>query len=59
MTEKFSLKDMQLKAHKKVTLQKKHPLKANMSTIQLYPGAHKITLQINGAVSELVSFVIE
>jgi len=54
----YRLKDMQLKAGKKITINKKHPLRANMSTIKLYKGAHKITLQVNGVVSESLEFQI-
>jgi len=55
----YRLKDLQLDAGKKVTLTKKHPLRANMSTIKLYPGVHKITLQINGVPSASLEFITD
>ena len=44
------LKKITLKKGESVTLTKKHPFKANMSTRTLYAGEHKIELQINGRV---------
>jgi 3-methyladenine DNA glycosylase AlkC len=42
------LKKIKLKKGEKITLSKKHPFKANMSTRALYAGEHKVVLQING-----------
>ncbi len=33
-----------------LTISKKHPFRANMTTRQLYPGIHRIELQVNGEV---------
>jgi len=44
------LKKIILKKGESVTLTKKHPFKANMSTRTLYAGEHKIEVQINGKV---------
>lgn len=41
-------KKVSLKKDESLTLQKKHPFKANMTTRTLYAGEHKIELQING-----------
>ncbi len=40
-----------------VTLQKKHPLRV-MTTRTLYPGEHKVTLQVNGKVFDTHSFLL-
>ena len=44
------LKQLSLKKNEKITLSKKHPFKANMSTRTLYEGEHKLELQINGTI---------
>jgi len=44
------LKKFELQKGESVTLQKKHPFKANMTTRTLYSGEHKIELQINGTI---------
>jgi hypothetical protein len=41
-------KKVSLKKGESLTLQKKHPFKANMSTRTLYEGEHKVELRING-----------
>lgn len=51
------LKKLSLKKGEKVSLKKKHPFKANMSTRTLYVGEHKVELQINGKV--LASAIFE
>ena len=52
------LKKVSLKKGEKVTLKKKHPFKANMSTRTLYEGEHKVELQINGTVYASDSFIL-
>ena len=48
-TEKvFKLKTTQITAGTPLILQKKHNLKGNATTFTLYPGAHQITVQVNG-----------
>ncbi len=44
----FKLKVGQIAAGKPLLLTKKHRLKGDASTFTLYPGAHKIILQVNG-----------
>jgi 3-methyladenine DNA glycosylase AlkC len=51
------LKMVQLKPKEKVTLVKKHPLRL-MTTRTLYPGEHKVTLQVNGKVFDTHSFLL-
>ena len=46
----FKLKQVRLMAGKAVTLQKSHRLKGDATTFRLYPGAHRIELQVNGRV---------
>lgn len=45
----FKLKSLSLAAGQRVRVTKRHPLRPNMTTRQLYPGPHQIQLQINGA----------
>ena len=42
------LKKLLLKKGEEITLKKKHPFKANMTTRTFYTGEHKVQLQING-----------
>ena len=44
----FKLKQAVLKAGKAQVFAKKHVLKANATTFKLYPGAHRMSLQVNG-----------
>lgn len=44
----FKLKQAVLKAGKAQSFAKKHVLKANATTFKLFPGAHKIVIQVNG-----------
>ena len=46
----FKLKQLQLKPGQPVTLDKHHKLKADATTFRLYPGPHRISLQVNGRV---------
>jgi 3-methyladenine DNA glycosylase AlkC len=51
------LKMVQLKPKEKVTLVKRHPLRL-MTTRTLYPGEHRVTLQVNGKVFDTHSFLL-
>ncbi len=51
------LKMVQLKPKEKVTLVKRHPLRL-MTTRTLYPGEHRVTLQVNGTVFETHTFLL-
>ncbi len=42
------LKKLELRQGESITLKKRHPLRANATTYTLYPGTHRVTLQING-----------
>lgn len=52
------LKKVNLKKGEKIILQKKHPLKAEMSTRTLYEGEHRVEVQINGVVYASESFIL-
>jgi len=52
------LKKISLKKGESLTLQKKHPFKANMTTRTLYEGEHKVELQINGTLYESSTFIL-
>lgn len=52
------LKKVSLKKGVSLTLQKKHPFKANMSTRTLYEGEHKVELQINGTLYASSTFIL-
>ena len=50
------LKQLTLGKGESVTIAKRHPLRANATTYRLYPGTHKIALQINGVRFEKLPF---
>ncbi len=50
------LKQLVLQKGESISIKKKHPLRANMTTRQLYRGQHQIELQINGRSFGKVSF---
>ena len=52
------LKKVSLKKGESLTLQKKHPFKANMTTRTLYVGEHKVELQINGTLYASSTFIL-
>ena len=50
------IKKLEVKKGKRISISKKHPFKANMTTRKLYSGEHKLVLQINGKQYEEVVF---
>ncbi|MSR88031.1 MAG: DNA alkylation repair protein [Candidatus Margulisbacteria bacterium] len=50
------LKQIELAKNQSIQLSKTHPLRANMTTRSLYPGEHKINIQINGKIMNTISF---
>ena len=50
------LKQISLKKGESATLKKRHTLRANATTYTLYPGTHRVTLQINGKAFGTQSF---
>ena len=54
----FKLKTLKLKAGQAVTLTKRHRLDGDATTYKLYPGAHYVQLQINGAAGPRAEFML-
>lgn len=52
----FKLKQIQLPAGSAVTLEKSHRLKGDATTFRLFPGGHKVELQVNGKVLASAEF---
>lgn len=52
----FKLKATALKAGTPLDLRKMHPLKGDATTFKLYPGAHRVILQVNGRDLGMASF---
>ncbi len=46
----FKIKKLNMLKNQKLTIQKRHPMRENMTTRTLYPGEHKIEIQINGKI---------
>ncbi len=55
----YKLTRLSLAADIPTTISKKHPLRAGMTTRPLYPGAHKIEIQINGTTRAAASFLLQ
>jgi 3-methyladenine DNA glycosylase AlkC len=53
------LKKIKLEKGEKMTLKKRHPFKANMSTRTLYEGEHIVEVQINGTVYASDTFMLK
>jgi len=52
------IKQLTIKKGESITVRKRHPFRANATTFTLYPGAHRLTLQINGQQFETRTFEI-
>lgn len=52
------IKQIELSKGESVTLKKRHPFRKNATTFTLYPGVHKLTLQINGKAFESTTFTL-
>ncbi|MDA5093335.1 hypothetical protein O2N63_04465 [Aliiroseovarius sp. KMU-50] len=52
----FKLKNVTLKAGRTMHLTKSHRFKGNATTFRLYPGAHHLTVQVNGRPLAEVAF---
>jgi 3-methyladenine DNA glycosylase AlkC len=48
----FKLKTQELQTNKLIHFSKNHLFKADMSTRQLYPGEHRIEIQVNGTIMD-------
>lgn len=53
------LKQIRLQKGESATIKKRHVLRANATTYTLYPGAHRVTLQINGNPFGTESFLLQ
>ena len=51
----FKIKDTYLEQGQRIMINKKHPFRV-MSTKKMYPGIHRIALQINGILQEEYQF---
>ncbi len=54
----FKIKQLELVKGQTLTVTKRHPLRADATTFTLYPGVHRLTLQINGKRHSTASFEI-
>ena len=54
----YKWKQLQIKAGQANIISKRHILKADATTFKLYPGEHKITVQINGKQSSSIAFTL-
>ncbi|MBL8890482.1 MAG: hypothetical protein JNL67_10940 [Planctomycetaceae bacterium] len=54
----FKAKTLELQVGKSVIVCKRHPLLANATTYRLYPGTHRLTIQINGTAATSTTFEI-
>lgn len=52
----FKIKQVSLKTGQTLRISKAHPFKGNATTFRLYPGAHQLTVQINGQPMGTVGF---
>lgn len=52
----FKIKQVSLKAGRTLRISKAHLFKGNATTFRLYPGAHQLTVQINGRAMGQVGF---
>jgi 3-methyladenine DNA glycosylase AlkC/hemin uptake protein HemP len=53
----FKLKKISLEANQTISINKSHPLRI-MSTRKLYPGEHKVSIQVNGKIVAEQNFLI-
>lgn len=53
------LKQISLQKGESATIKKRHVLRANATTYTLYPGTHRVTLQINGKPFGTESFLLQ
>ena len=55
----YKIKKLNLKKGELISLIKKHPFKANMSTRKFHAGKHKVELQVNGKIYSYAYFNLE
>jgi hypothetical protein len=54
----FKLKKIAIQKGQTVTLKKTHPLREQMTTRTIYPGEHKLEIQINGVMVGAATFEV-
>lgn len=54
----FKAKKLDLQRGESVVVGKRHPLLANATTYRLFPGTHRLTIQINGTAAASTTFEI-
>lgn len=52
----FKAKRLVLQRGESVTIVKRHPLRANATTYRLFPGKHRLTIQVNGVAQSCATF---
>lgn len=52
----FKIKQVEIEASQQMHIKKRHPFRANATTFSLYPGTHRLTLQINGQAHGTLAF---
>ncbi|MCG8652867.1 MAG: DNA alkylation repair protein [Pirellulales bacterium] len=55
----FKATKLKLKKNESKTVTKRHPLRADATTFTLYPGTHRLSIQINGSVFTSRSFELQ
>jgi hypothetical protein len=54
----FKAKKLALKRGESIRVRKRHTLRADATTYRLFPGTHRLTIQINGTPGESTEFVV-
>lgn len=54
----FKMKVLEAKSGQSVTIKKKHTFKDNATTFSLYPGSHRLHIQINGRIVATLPFAL-
>lgn len=52
----YKLKQLSMLKGQSVTLSKTHPLRADATTYRLFPGTHRLTIQVNGQAQSSAAF---
>lgn len=54
----FKAKRLELKRGESIRVRKRHTLRADATTYRLFPGTHRLTIQINGTPGESTEFIV-
>jgi 3-methyladenine DNA glycosylase AlkC len=54
----YKLTTVQAQKNQPISIQKKHPLRPNMTTRKIYPGTHSLEIQVNGSKLDTIQFEI-